>query len=1288
MVANEQDLLPMMEGVDEDPEVSHLSLSSESLDNHPERQPAGPAPTSTPTTRRKAPLPTGKPSPDVRPEKGVLQGGVASQKAKLQSYKQSLIAIASPPPKPAAQPVMATNLPPDPLSPMDTKVDLQGRLAGFLVQVPPRGDNRAPFLAESPDGRIYQLDRAAFSTADRALLDKRQGYLPVTFIYAKHGGTVRSVHRPPRSLPLSFGKDARVVTDPDLAAGLTRVHFHILERSDVLHTDKPSSRSLIPHSLFGPALAPIMVLDKDLPKDIKESPGRWFTAFPLCSAASGSSLGGFIRLLNHRPSKSYEIETLPFGLRAIYDAPCIIEPSFLKTLSRNTGPLDLIIGTPASPSIMEVPAHVPGPRERLHSLQGVLTSLLTEYQKARSVDGLADAEVQFLRQLSSKVQALLTSRKALSFLLYQPTLSFESHLECISFLLTGVKATTVVPSPPKHVGYLLFEIDHCYPDPRDAMVHNPALYDLLLNSGLGFKIYSPSAAVRLMCAKGCVLVNNSSLGKVFLVAQVTKQPLDTFLPGLGSSLTPGQRLVLQELDTLDLKSALLEDSDVDIGDRSDDLETQHPECTDLRITSLLYHLDDTVPSSREVTEAGVTYLTRKYRKFLSQDTTFTDKTLKLKLKVVTLAKSPPPAELHDFLGQVPNAWLSSSVLPFNHTLILKFRGSQALLFEAVTDGLRGLDKVTTIFPSGTGTITVCPLTDMVVNQLITSLIESSAVDYYIWRGVLIPGCAAFAAELGTTLWPAPPAFLEAPRVLVMGAAVTCPVTLLVRALKEIPNVDISRARWAQDGNAQVAILLPSTSGPAPYEVPHGFVFSTPGAHRFKLTTHRLEAYTNLGAFVVELTDAVGPDCASPLAEVAAPPVTVLSDCLKRTRLTSQPRLSGDTKLTDFFKLVASSKPPRPGPCSYLGPPCCDVPDCPPCPRCSAPYCPQHAVRCPHVCAVETCTGAAVAGCLSCDTSLCVTHLVSLCPHPPVFCGVKDCLQLSTSACSACTLPVCGLHSTDHGCCPLVSVPSNTTEVMSDDPNSPTQFSCVVVGCRRSLDSALQEYPDCGCLTCLTHAELPHPHLVCSPSPTLCGFQQCVEPSTGACSTSACSRLLCTTHLHSTCPHALTLQACRYDSCPNRGATICSANPSCGSLLCHDHDSDKTTFPCPHQSCSLCPAPSPGTHCMGCDKDLCALHSASKCPHKLSGLLKCNDCTERCAGLCPMGCETKLCLTHLTSSTCPHAAPVKRRRKAPGEVRAKGGSKPGPYARSADLSVSHSRLSPESTPAAPPGHVPQ
>lgn len=1220
-------------------------------------------------------------APEAAASAGIKGKVTAVGAAKLQAYKQSMLHFA----KPKAPPPAGVDIPPvSDVPPLLNRVP-SFPLRGVAVSVPAsRFASLKTFIVEGEDGKLYRIALDALSAVDKVLFSKRLHFIPFGFTPGPPLGlSVDTNHTPPNALPLHEGTLPTIITTMAVVSTMKRLHFHLTGREEWSPSEaqKTGVHFARPHTIFGPGLHLISLLQKELPRACRDA--GWFTAMPICTEEHGNQRGGFVKITYPLPALPFEVDTLPFPVRNLYNASNVFEPAFFEALSAVflvRAPIDLIVGSPAPLRCAEIPAITPDlmktgggwgrPFFDMRKLSGILQE---QYEQLSKRPALPSEEKDFFRVLNRAARKLTQVGCRI----------FWHDFACKFYENAHACATTLRSMPFKatrderHTGVVLYELDR--PVRASSLyIHHPALLETFLGELVSFVLTVVTAAIRVEFFKLTTAVSNSSLGKLYVICDITGDFKD-LLPDVCSErpLHAGHTIELPVPGEVgltpywgDAPPDVRNNSDEDEA-RSDDLD--HQQVDRLQTETTIYYLLDKDGNTAECTRTGVAAITKIYGKRLAKDSSFEDKTFGLSFRRAVLNDNPGQAALHLFLSTIPNTWAKqNSLSQLNDSLLIKLHPNCSRdTFAVVSEGLRMLPSVSTLYPGGAGTVIVGRISLHTREDIVKALRPSNAVSYYVHQHTMIIGSEMYARELTDALFPPPvqPVIREA---AITGLLEDSPIDIVTSAIREIAG-SADGACWAQNSADQLAVVF-DVVGAA---IDSSYRFKTLGAGRFRLSLNT--QYTIKGGSISLPPNRGGQSFKaqgsehSRIASQATANAALLALELKAASISNPaPPMHKNNVMRAFFEFTAQASAKGNAPRAKEVCTMCPVDSgLVRCATCFHHCCPLHAARpCPHKCEFPACLSSddTIAPCkqTGCSKILCSLHAYSGCPHALPKCAITWCgvtAAQPTSICSVCGGPLCPQHSLEshpHGLttCPYTlctsladpamkactrcggtTCPQHTFKVRvcphkgvcqldrSTPPNG-KRLGCI------APPTTICEKATCKgkhVLLCDSHAESVCPH-------EPCGFRGCMGTASSVCKNlgllsenGGCGTKLCSLHQSSPCPHSLH---CVVPRCKTLGTTKCS----CEALLCARH-ANIVKSPCPHGSCQRCETEGTSS-CPKCSMICCPFHLAIKCKnntpqkHASKDPRTCAQCSSKAVGKCVNGCGLLLCNKH-DLLTCPH-----------------------------------------------------
>ena len=340
---------------------------------------------------------------------------------------------------------------------------------------------------------------------------------------------------------LKQGREARIIYNEDEALQIPRFIFYSLAKIDLPASVKAPSNYLYlqGHSYMGTGLWPVMVPQNNIPEKEFHTPHLWLSAHTICTSKSAQDdkTQGYCRVLHLKKAKSLEVETLPYPVRLLYNASHFFEETVADlVLAVTQTHLDLILGSPAAPAILDIPAltnlhfakhpKAPNCAAPPTNLQDIADVLIQEYESITLYPTIctADSEITFLRQQISLARSI-PLRHQLTFLCHAFDASFGENL---------TYCTKILKNPPalgkNIIGIALYQID-TIPSAGDGIYQlYPHLTDMLITSGTRYRVYHTNRAMRVCQAKKQVIINDSSLGRVFLVVALARDLTEFYIP--------------------------------------------------------------------------------------------------------------------------------------------------------------------------------------------------------------------------------------------------------------------------------------------------------------------------------------------------------------------------------------------------------------------------------------------------------------------------------------------------------------------------------------------------------------------------------------------------------------------------------------------------------------------------------------------------------------------------------------------------------------------------------------
>ena len=1062
-----------------------------------------------------------------------------------------------------------------------------GYMTGIVVIIPSKLSKRQALTVEGSDGCYYQIDFNSFSPEDLELLDRRQHFLPLVFkpvrkTFASTCATIPVCPAPleilnhcvpPAVVTVYHAKEAKIITAINEAGQTLRTFFQVMEKSELPPSRAPTKNIVYLRvvSHFGVGKYPLQVLERDLPAD-RRSALSWFTAHLVCVPKTGvtSRDHGFPRIVNALPSRSFDIEHMPFTLHQLFDAPRVFEDSFLTTITGTLykKKLHLLLGSPAPlnlPQLLSIPFSKATTNPS--SAQGIRDMLVAMLEQAYHRDGASKEEGAFLHSQLSKTR-LIPTTPDFNFLCHYFDSTFKDNLKLCSRILSSFANDLTT------TGLILYPTDHITVSDCSLYVTHPNLTQLLVNCGLAFSIWSPDCPTRLPYMKGLTKISKSHMSKTYLIIQLVMGSASLY-PGLieNDKISTGQIIPLPSVNPI---STLNLSDEGSAGSSNLSPSSSEVESLQLRVTDevvISFYLDPSDNDTKELTLNGTKALCAAYGRRFTREQKLEDVTLGIKFQQFVLSSTPSETDLHCVLSSIPHIWIKPTDSRKRSKLtLLQFRPTCGpSYFLQICEGLRCLPGITALFPDGHGALLLGPIDEPTLYALVDSLRESCAVDFYVHKGDLIIGNDNYGGEFYRAMFPPPPVPILT-KVVVCGLSADVDLQTIKDIILEVRG-DPTTAYWAQDKQDRPGVL---------FTIPGVFSLHTaPKFHTYKARSFffaHTGDFTNVGQACFPLQKSNTAHLVS--HKPADTPFKGLADVMAELRIKLgnindpdvRPKWHSKLSLYDKFIRAHGSQLRATAPSSQVPAPLPEAPsslsqlplelpraevaanaptdfapgysvmedvahtnDLVPVPgvlldgSCSlTTSCPS-----PNLCSVLNCTALTLNSCSSpaCVLPLCPTHILTSCPHK--LCHIGYCTMFGTTLCHKCALLHCATHA--NVSCTLKHA-----------------GKCSYPLCRSTVETVCSSSPACAALLCSEHnlMNLPCPHNLCSFCPST-AYALCNVGKT------PCKKPLCPTHKKTPCPTHTVMFACGVASCRLPYWGTCSTR-SCAMALCNRH----FTQPCP------------------------------------------------------------------------------------------------------------------------------
>ena len=1072
-------------------------------------------------------------------------------------------------------------------------------------------------------------------------LERRQLYIPIHFKTGDPAfkGSALNHHSPAAYIPLKQGRDPRIIYDAGEAIQLPRIILYSLAKADLPASMRaPNNYSFLQgHTCMGVGLWPILTPHNSIPDKAMHIPHIWLSAHTICTPKSPQDdrNHGYCRVINLRKAKPYEVENLPYSVRLLYNASHFFEETIADLVtSMVQRPLDLILGSPAAPAILDILAvsnqyFAKHPRERNGppcNIQDIADTLILEYVNTTLYPTVCSSEedLVFLRGQISMARGLSLQRQV-TFLCHAFDAAFSDNLNYCSKILKHPSS-----KDKNFIGIVLYPIDTLPSQAECIYQTSPHLIDMLIMAGLRFNIFKTNRTMRVCQAKKEKILNDSTLGRVYIAVALARDLTDFYTETHiteAKKVSAGDILLLPEINTANIPLPPPSDTDY----YSDDmLEQRAPPVEASPLVMITYWLNGEDTAQYDSTANGIKTMVIIFSKRFASDAPVNDKYYGMNFRTFTPHRTPSPNELNDLLRLTPNTWVKpSSPAVVNDLLTIKLRlltdagqNLAATTLLAICDGLRQIKNVSYLFTTGPALLMVGPLSRDNCVELNQALRTSGMVDYLYFRRELMICDDRFALHLHRLLYPDRP-IAKSTKVAVMGIKDDTPIATL-RALAKELKAPWEQAFFAQNANDSRAMILL-----LPYDLDFKtYTFLTPGLKQHYLTDP--SPYTVLGM---------------PCDTTLSPPPSIcpstkdLAQILRQTVISPPARLSSPTVLTELYNLAMKSHNPK----------CCEMITClaPPsekCLKCDRWLCQLHSgIRCGHHCYITSCLSDAYAPCPQneCNNYLCPSHAALPCPHlaqttqhtsgpatsPPI--NLNDDITPMETTGTPCAVIGCLTYTN------LIPCVAGIATHLLCAPHSALRGDCLTGHTKRCSDKDCLRQASRLCDTCNNAYCLPHLTLGCPHSP--CHQKLCRSSASTTCKKRIgnvlCGKHMCDLHASTICPGHVVF--CSTPKCRQHATSLC-ANPSCAASFCSRHLRPYTPgTPCAHTTCELCVTIGK-ISCGLCNRLLCATHSNTPCPdHSVDSGCVIQDCNETYHAFCTVpSCQVRLCQKHFRLP-CPH-----------------------------------------------------